>query len=42
LKFQNVLFAASTYEIIQALNKPAAWPSLVSHIFPLLQLSLDK
>ena len=42
LNFKNVLFGASTYEVIQALHQPLAWPSLVSHLFPLLQLSQNK
>lgn len=42
LKFKKVLFGATTFEIIQALHKPTAWPSLVSHIFPLLHLSNNK
>jgi len=36
LKFENVLFVASTHEIIQALHKPVEWPSLLGHIFPLI------
>ena len=42
LKFENVLFGASTHELIQALHKPAVWPSLLNHIFPLLQQSQNQ
>ncbi|CAL9214624.1 unnamed protein product [Arabidopsis halleri] len=42
LHLENVIFGASTLEIINALHDPNHWPALVSHISPLLLFSADK
>ncbi|KAG7569427.1 Reverse transcriptase domain [Arabidopsis thaliana x Arabidopsis arenosa] len=39
---QNVTFAASCFEIIQALNKPKDWPAIIGHIAELLSFTNDK
>ena len=39
LDVQKVTFGAITMDIIKALDKPKEWPSIVSHIFPLLSLA---
>lgn len=42
LHFEKVTFGASTIEIIKALHQPSLWPSIVSHISPLLDMTMDK
>lgn len=42
LKFDKVIFAASTMELIQDLHQPLLWPSLVSNISHLLLTTKDK
>lgn len=41
-KMDNVLFGASTYEIIQALHKLEAWPAMLGHIDVLMRISKNK
>ncbi|VYS62876.1 unnamed protein product [Arabidopsis thaliana] len=40
--FDKVTFASSTYDIIQALNKPSEWPNVLGHMSELLLLTNDK
>ncbi|CAL9247412.1 unnamed protein product [Arabidopsis halleri] len=42
LQLENVLFGASTMDIIKALHNPNQWPAIVSHISPLIVLSGNK